>query len=74
MVSEFKFFQKNRFRDKCRLEIGSSFIHRGYYCIVSNMYQEGFRYFVQETGFNYYMKYEYYLTTPSAAGRQLMRR
>jgi hypothetical protein len=72
-MKEFKFFQKNRFKDKCRLQIGSSFILQGYYCIVTNMYANGFRYLQQERGFNYYMTYEYYLTTPSAAGRQLNR-
>jgi hypothetical protein len=73
MINEFKFFRTNPYQNRCRLQIGSSFIYRGYYCTVSKMYQEGFRYLVQETGFNYYMKYEYYLTTPSAAGRQLNR-
>jgi hypothetical protein len=71
MVNEFKFFYNNPFKKRCRLQIGSSFIYQGYYSIVTNIYQNGFRYLVQETGFNYYMKYENYLTTPSAAGRQL---
>ena len=74
MISEFKFFYNNPYKDRCRLGVGSSFINQGYYCIVTNMYQNGFRYIVQETGFNYYMKYENYLLTPSAAGRQLNRR
>ncbi len=72
-MKEFKFFQKNRFKDKCRLQIGSSFILQGYYCIVTNMCANGFRYLQQERGFNYYMTYENYLKTPSAAGRQLNR-
>lgn len=74
MVSEFKFFQKNRFKDKCRLEIGSSFIFRGYYCIVTRMFPNHFEYFIQETGFTIAMSYKDYLDTPSAAGRQLNRR
>jgi hypothetical protein len=73
MVSEFKFFQKNRFKDKCRLEIGSSFILRGYYCIVTRMLPNHFEFLVQETGFTIAMSYKDYLTTPSAAGRQLNR-
>lgn len=70
---EFKFFQKNPYKDKCRLQVGSSFMYRGYYCIVTNIFQNGFRYYQQERGFNYYMEYKYYLTTPSATGRQLNR-
>ena len=72
-MEEFKFFQKNRFKDRCRLQIGSSIILKGYYCTVTNIYQNGFRYLQQERGFNYYMEYKDYLTTPSAAGRQLNR-
>jgi hypothetical protein len=74
MISEFKFFQKNRFKDKCRLSIGSSFIFHGYFCTVSRMLPNHFEYIVQETGFTIAMSYENYLTTPSAAGRQLNRR
>jgi len=73
MVTEFKFFQKNIYKDTCRLQIGSSFIHQGYYCIVTHMYQNAFRYNQQETGLTYTMGYGYYLSTPSAAGRQLNR-
>jgi hypothetical protein len=72
-MKEFKFFQKNRFKDRCRLEIGSTFISRGYYCIVTVMYQNYFKYLVQETGFIQSMSYEVYLTSASAAGRQLNR-
>jgi hypothetical protein len=72
-MEEFKFFQKNRFKDRCRLEIGSTFIHRGYYCIITVMYQNYFKYLVQETGFINSMSYEVYLTSASAAGRQLNR-
>jgi hypothetical protein len=66
-----RIFYKNPYKDKCRLSIGSSFILKGYYCIVTNMFRNGFRYTVQETEFNYYITYEDYLKTPSAAGRQL---
>jgi hypothetical protein len=72
-MEEFKFFQKNRFKDRCRLEIGSTFISRGYYCIVTVMCQNYFKYLVQETGFIQSMSYEVYLTSASAAGRQLNR-
>ena len=72
-MEEFKFFQKNRFKDRCRLDIGTSFIYNGYYCIVTRMCQNYFQYLVQETGFGNYMSYEEYLTTPSAAGRRLNR-
>ena len=72
-MKEFKFFQKNRFKDRCRLEIGSTFIFRGYYCIVTKMYQNHFEYLIQETGFTIAMSYEVYLTSASAAGRQLNR-
>ena len=74
MVSEFKFFQKNPFKDKCRLQIGASFIFNGYYCIVTRMFQNHFEYLIQETGFTIAMSYKNYLDTPSAAGRQLNRR
>lgn len=73
MVGKFKFFQKNRFKDKCRLGVGSSFIFKGYYCTVTQMLPNDFRFTVQETGYNYLMSYKDYLTTPSAAGRQLNR-
>ena len=72
-MEEFKFFQKNRFKDRCRLEIGSTFIFRGYYCIVTKMYQNHFEYLIQETGFTIAMSYEVYLTSASAAGRRLNR-
>ena len=72
-MNEFKFFQKNRFKDKCRLEIGSTFISRGYYCIVTKMCQNYFKYLVQETGDINSMSYEVYLTSASAAGRRLNR-
>ena len=73
MVSDFKFFQKNKYKDKCRLDIGSSFVFKGYYCTVTQMLQNDFRFTVQETGFRRLMSYKDYLTTPSAAGRQLNR-
>lgn len=66
-------YPKNRFKDKCRLMVGSSFIFRGYYCIVTKMCKNGFKFIKQETGFSCYMNYEFYLKTPSAAGRQLNR-
>ena len=73
MVSEFKFFQKNKYKDKCRLEIGSSFHFRGYYCTVTRMGFNHFEYVIQENERHCVMHYDYYLTTPSAAGRQLNR-
>ena len=66
-------YPKNRFKDKCRLMIGSSFIFQGYYCIVTNMYKDEFKFIKQETGIICYMSYEFYLKTSSAAGRQLNR-
>jgi len=73
MMQPFKFFQRNPYKDKCRLVVGSSFIFKGYYCVVIQMLQNDFRFTVQETGFNYLMSYKDYLTTPSASGRQLNR-
>jgi hypothetical protein len=72
-MKEFKFFQKNCFKNKCRLQAGSSFVYHGYYCIVTRMHQNGFLYLIQELEYINYMSYEEYLTTPSAAGRQLNR-
>jgi hypothetical protein len=72
-MEEFKFLQKNRFKDRCRLEIGLTFISRGYYCIVTKMCQNYFKYLVQETGDINSMSYEVYLTSASAAGRRLNR-
>ena len=74
MINEFKFFQKNIYKDKCRLQVGSTFIFSGYYCIVTKISPNHFTYIIQETGITGYMNYKYYLTTPSAAGRQLNRR
>ena len=73
MVSEFKFFQRNKFKDRCRLQIGSSVIIRGRYCIVTRMWNDWFELHTQETGYCFYMSYKDYLTTQSAAGRQLNR-
>jgi len=75
MVSEFKFFQKNKYKDRCRLGVGSSFIFKGDYCTVINMLYNGFGYRNQsQPTVESYMTYQYYLQTPSAAGRQLNRR
>jgi hypothetical protein len=63
----------NAIRNKCRLTIGSTFIFRGDYCIVNRMFYGCFQYIVQETQTTCYMSYKNYLTTPSAAGRQLNR-
>lgn len=72
-MKPFKFFQKNIYKDKCRLQIGSSFIYRGYYCIVTKMGPNHFEFLLQEDGFTYQMTYKTYLQTPSAAGRKLNR-
>jgi hypothetical protein len=72
-MDKFKFFQKNPYKDRCRLQIDSTFISRGYYCIVTKMCQNYFKYLVQETGDIKSMSYEVYLTSASAAGRQLNR-
>lgn len=62
---------RNRYKDKCRFEIGSSFILDGYYCVVTRVWGNYFLYNRQDTGFSYKMSYEDYLKTPSAAGRKL---
>ena len=69
MVSEFKFFQKNPYKDKCRLIVGSSFIFQGYYCIVMNMYNNDFKFLKRETGFSCYVndKYIYDIGTPQSS-------
>ena len=72
-MNDFKFFQNNPHKNRCRLQIGSSFILRGNYCTVTRMFQNHFEYWVQETEFTIAMSYKDYLTTPSAAGRQLNR-
>ena len=70
----FKFFQQNTLKNKCRLQIGTSFIFHGYYCVVTRMFPNHFEYLIQETGMTIAMTYKFYLDTPSAAGRQLNRR
>lgn len=70
-MSLFKSHIKNRYKDKCLLGVGSSFIFNGYYCIVIRMFTNGFRYIIQENESVHYMSYEDYLKTPSAAGRRL---
>lgn len=72
-MEPFKFFQKNPYKNKCQLQIGASFTYRGYYCTVTRMHQNHFEYTIQENGFIIAMSYKDYLTTPSAAGRQLNR-
>jgi hypothetical protein len=73
-MQPFKFFQRNPYKDKCRLDIGASFVFRGYYCTVTRMGFNHFNYVIQQNGRECMMHYDYYLTTPSAAGRQLNRR
>ena len=68
---DFKFFHTNPHKNRCRLQIGSSFILRGNYCIVTRMFQNHFEYWLQETEHTNSISYKDYLTTPSAAGRQL---
>jgi hypothetical protein len=70
----FKGFSRNPIKEMCRLQIGSTFIFHGNYCIVTTMKYRHFTYIVQETQRICHMHYDYYLTTPSAAGRQLNRR
>lgn len=75
-MKHFKFFQQNNspYMDRCRLEVGSSFTYEGDYCTVTNMFHYGFGYRNQShPTVESYMTYEYYLITPSAAGRQLNR-
>ena len=67
------FFQNNPHKNRCRFQIGSTFILRGNYCTVTRMFQNHFEYWVQDTEFTIAMSYKDYLTTPSAAGRQLNR-
>jgi hypothetical protein len=73
-MKSFKFFQKNIYKERCRLQVGSTFIFKGQYCIVTVMKYYHFTYIVQRTNRICHMHYESYLTTPSAAGRQLNRR
>ena len=70
----FKFFHSNIYKGRCRLQIGSTFVFKGYYCIVTKMFANHFEYYIQETGFTIAMGYKDYLITPSAAARQLYRR
>ena len=72
-MQTFKYFPKNIFKDKCRLEIGSTFIFKGYYCIVTKLKFNWFEFIIQENNRVCHMSYKFYLTTPSAAGRQLNR-
>jgi hypothetical protein len=73
MMNSFRFFQRNPYKDKCRLQIGSTFIFKGYYCTVTQMLPDFFRYVIQENDRYCVMYYDQYLKTPSAAGRQLNR-
>jgi hypothetical protein len=64
-------FTSNPYKNRCQLAVGSTFIFRGYYCIVTKMSYNYFTYTIQETNGNGYMHYDFYLKTPSAAGRKL---
>jgi hypothetical protein len=66
-----KIWRKNPFRDRCRLQVGSTFILGGNYCEVMTMRVNNFLYRVQSNGRIYTMCYKDYLNTPSAKGRQL---
>lgn len=70
----FKFFQQDPHKNKCKLQIGSSFIFHGYYCIVTRMFPNHFEYYIQETQMTIAMSYKFYLQTPSATGRRLNNR
>ena len=76
-MNNYKFlrgYPTNPYRTRCQLQVGSTFIFRGMYCTVSRMSYRHFEYVIQETQRTGHMNYDYYLTTPSAAGRQLNRR
>ena len=64
-------FINNPYKNRCQLEIGSTFIFRGDYCTVTRMKRNFFNYSIQGTNINGYMYYDFYLKTPSAAGRKL---
>jgi hypothetical protein len=64
-------FINNPYKNRCQLEIGSTFIFRGDYCTVTRMKHNLFNYSIQGTNINGYMYYDFYLKTPSAAGRKL---
>jgi hypothetical protein len=71
-MKPYRFFQENRYKKQCRLEVGSSFIFRGDYCVVEKMLSHSFQYRNQNyPHITFHMDYGYYLTTPSAAGRKL---
>lgn len=62
--------------DACRLDVGSTFIFKGDYCTVTALHEKYFKYVVQgdKTNLQRIMHYWFYLTTPSAKGRQVTRR
>ena len=70
----FKGFPRNPIKEMCRLQVGSTFIFRGNYCIVTRMWNQWFEFNIQGSITKCYMSYQNYLRTPSAAGRQLNRR
>jgi hypothetical protein len=71
-MKPFKLFQTNRYKEQCQLEVGSSFIFNGDYCVVKKMSLNSFQYSNQSNPhITYHMEYKRYLTTPSAAGRKL---
>ena len=73
-MKPFKIFQKNPYKDRCQLDIGTSFTYAGDYCTVTEMLFYGFGYKNQsKPDVQCYMTYKFYLKTPSATGRQLNR-
>jgi hypothetical protein len=55
---------------KINLNVGSTFIFKGNYCIVKKMWDYNFEYEIQNSPVKGYMTYDYYITTPTFIGRQ----
>ena len=62
----------NKLKNRARLSVGDSFVFQGDYCTVSKMMLNGFGYVNQsKPDIKCYMTYKFYLTTPSAKGRNV---
>ena len=71
MDIHYKFWRQNIYKNRCQLQVGSTFIYKGNYCEVTKMRFNYFVYKKQIDGLTFSMDYQYYLKTPSAKGRKL---
>ena len=67
-MSSFKFLTSNPYKDRCNLQVSSTFLFEGNFCTVTNMLNDGFGYINHsKPSVDCYMTYRFYLSLPSVS-------